>query len=431
MEPAAARPPFFVRVKSAGGGTYAEVDVPGGSAASVARLAALACTASAHWGVGAAGVALSLVDAVGDDLPSPAAEAAAVRVDQVGWTLARAGVGPGAWLIAHFVQSAAAASGGGAAAGGSSPRERFRALLNSAGVEVDDRVMSTIAGSGTLSARVAMTSTVDEACALYSAASAVPHTATRATVQRERGVTIDGEFLVSGVQTALFLRAFEHYVPRVLKVPLRAGAAAAECALWKDVSPHAPPDAFLVPVALIALSHGAVHEARSGPGRSDVMPLREGVLMPAYAGTLADVPKPADAAYVARVVARLEPTLRFLHARGWLHGDVKPGNIFLDFAGDSWLGDFGSSTPIAAAAQGEVAGGTPAYQSEDVSAAHEPLRFDLVGLAAAALELLGLIAPTSAPWSGWPRGALAAAAARIDDATLRVRIGALLAEVAA
>jgi serine/threonine protein kinase len=132
------------------------------------------------------------------------------------------------------------------------------------------------------------------------------------------------------------------------------------------------------------------------------------------------------------VVARLEPTLRFLHARGWLHGDVKPGNIFLDFAGDSWLGDFGSSTPIAAAAQGEVAGGTPAYQSEEVSAAHEPIRFDLVGLAAAALELLGLLAPASAPWSGWPRGALAAAAARINDDTLRVRVEALLAgEVAA
>jgi serine/threonine protein kinase len=183
-------------------------------------------------------------------------------------------------------------------------------------------------------------------------------------------------------------------------VPSHAGAAAAECALWKDVGPFAlPAGAFLVPVELLSLSHGAMHEARSGPGRSDLTPLREGVLMPAYAGTLSNVPTPADAAYVARVVARLELTLRFLHARGWLHGDVKPSNVFLDFAGDAWLGDFGTSIPTAAAAAGDFAGGTAAYQSEDVDVTREPLRFDLIGLAAAALELLGLLKPASAPWA--------------------------------
>ena len=106
----AAFAPFFVRVKSTGDEAYAEVDVPGGSATSVSRLAALACAASPHWAVGASAVALSLVDAVGDDLPTPAAEAAAVRIFQVGWTLERAGVRSGAWLVARLAQSAAAAA---------------------------------------------------------------------------------------------------------------------------------------------------------------------------------------------------------------------------------------------------------------------------------------------------------------------------------
>lgn len=98
---------FIVRVKGPGG-AYAEVAVPGGAATTVARLAQLACDASPQWGVGAGGIALHLVAASGDDLPSSAVEAAAAPVAQVGWTLKRAGVGHGAWLVARLAAPAAA-----------------------------------------------------------------------------------------------------------------------------------------------------------------------------------------------------------------------------------------------------------------------------------------------------------------------------------
>ncbi len=38
--------------------------------------------------------------------------------------------------------------------------------------------------------------------------------------------------------------------------------------------------------------------------------------------------------------------LRFLHAKGILHNDIKPGNIFLDKKGRVKIGDLGSCTKI-------------------------------------------------------------------------------------
>jgi hypothetical protein len=91
---------FFVRVKIVGG-IYADVALADGAATTVARLAQIACDASPLRSV-----ALHLAAAGGDDLPSPAAEAAAPLLAQVGWALARAGVGCGAWLVARFAPPA-------------------------------------------------------------------------------------------------------------------------------------------------------------------------------------------------------------------------------------------------------------------------------------------------------------------------------------
>lgn len=90
------------------------------------------------------------------------------------------------------------AGNGGAAGGSSSLRERFCALLVGAGVVIDDRVMTTIASSGILSARVTMAATAVDACMVYESAAAVLHTNTRAAVRRNRGVAIVDEMLVPG-----------------------------------------------------------------------------------------------------------------------------------------------------------------------------------------------------------------------------------------
>ena len=97
-----------VRVKLAGApGPFAEVRVSEGD--TVARLAARACAAFPSWRLDASQVFLHLLAAGGDEEPAQGAAATALAGSShlaSGWSLARAGVSPGAWLLAR----AAAAS---------------------------------------------------------------------------------------------------------------------------------------------------------------------------------------------------------------------------------------------------------------------------------------------------------------------------------
>lgn len=73
-----------------------------------------------------------------------------------------------------------------------------------------------------------------------------------------------------------------------------------------------------------------------------------------------------------------------------MHGDVKPGNIFCDWNGEAWLGDYGSSAPYEELHA--FTGGTPKYQCSDVSHLDRARLFDGVGLMLSLLEQLGVLA---------------------------------------
>jgi hypothetical protein len=272
-------------------------------------------------------------------------------------------------------------------------------------------------------------------------------------VRRELGIVIDGDMTIPGAQTALFFYAFKGNAPHVFKVPADARKVEKECALWLAVrdtlsgaagatqgtisavlgAASAPLSEahdllasigmFLVPVEQVKLEHGH-HAVFSDAGRADIAPMKGGILMPAYAGTVARVPPPIDAEYALRIIDRMEATLRSIHNLGWFHGDVKSSNIFLDFSGGTWLGDYGTSDKLEAAST--FIGGTPAFQCENVSAADNPLRFDLMGLAISVLERLGLLDLREAPYLGWPRGALDAALERVEPEELRARLAELM-----
>jgi tRNA A-37 threonylcarbamoyl transferase component Bud32 len=66
---------------------------------------------------------------------------------------------------------------------------------------------------------------------------------------------------------------------------------------------------------------------------------------------------PADE--IAAAARGLLGTLAFLHARGVVHGDLKPSNLLLRRPGDLVLADFGAAALIGAA--GDSGGGTPLY----------------------------------------------------------------------
>ena len=113
----------YVYIKRAGdaaadGEVYAELAVLPGD--TVARLAGRAVAAFPRWGAADAGqLRLHLVERPpdADEPPSADEEALAVELKRPHWTLARAGVGAGSWLLARVAPPAAAAAPAGALRG--------------------------------------------------------------------------------------------------------------------------------------------------------------------------------------------------------------------------------------------------------------------------------------------------------------------------
>lgn len=263
---------------------------------------------------------------------------------------------------------------------------RFKKLLQ---FELEDHVLNTIAGSGWLSSRIAVVRSPKQAVALYNDAVQIPGSLTRAEVQRESNVAIAGTIPIAGSRTATFHYAFDDGIPRVLKIPQAQGQGERECALYDDVGIHAEfLGLSLVPVRKLKL-RGSIRTNRLSPEKL----AREGILMPPYWCTLGDIPPPVSTAMVLKVLHAICPALELLDDSGWIHGDVKPSNIFLDTAGNPWLGDYGSSVKQSDAVA-VFSGGTPKYQLPDVCV-EQGGRFDRVGLALSLLEVLGVKLPNN------------------------------------
>ncbi|PYR58146.1 MAG: hypothetical protein DMF85_11570 [Acidobacteria bacterium] len=99
------------------------------------------------------------------------------------------------------------------------------------------------------------------------------------------------------------------------------------------------------------------------------------------------MPAPA----VVDIGVRLAEGLRYMHANGVLHRDVKPSNIALASSGAPKLLDFGLATVIGAASRGAVLrghpAGTPAYLAPEARAGATPgPGFDLWALSVVLLE---------------------------------------------
>ena len=281
--------------------------------------------------------------------------------------------------------------------------------------------MDTISRSVSLSTLMMTCTTSDQAINVVQLAGAVLHSRTKALV-RTAGILVDGVMPVEGVQSAMFFYAFKDCTPHVLKVLARQHDAKAECQLWHDVCKRAPLDGvFCVPVTALDLS--GEHAVLLAGGGADVTPLRVGILMPRYACTLSSVPPPMEAAWALRVLSRMASSLHAVHLAGWVHGDVKSSNIFIDFAGDAWLGDYGSSCRVSDVAS--FTGGTPAFQCADVGV-QEHARFDRVCLAVTICSALGMLQPQHAPPVGWSMTSLRTVLAAVADAQLSAALGELL-----
>lgn len=226
-------------------------------------------------------------------------------------------------------------------------------------------------------------STSEQAFKLYNEVISFPSSITRAEVLKSSNIAIDGIIPMRGAQTATFHYAFEKGLPKVLKIPENQYKVSLECALYESVGAEAEQNNIpLVPVEQLRL-RGNVQRSFHSPFKEIV----SGIIMPPYWCTLSDIPIPEESDRILMIAERIGIALEFLHKKKWLHGDVKPGNIFVDFNGMVWLGDYGSNVQFSNIKN--YTGGTPKYQLTDITADTNG-KIDRVGLALTLLSLLGV-----------------------------------------
>src|SRR5262249_5971349 len=86
-------------------------------------------------------------------------------------------------------------------------------------------------------------------------------------------------------------------------------------------------------------------------------------------------PKPGDFAPVRGWLPGVAQALDFIHQKGYIHRDIKPGNILFDAAGNSFVSDFGVAKVLAdkaASGNGGLTGagrilGTAAYMAPELA----------------------------------------------------------------
>ena len=255
---------------------------------------------------------------------------------------------------------------------------------------------------------------------------AMPQTETRATFARDTGVILHGVIPMPN-STALFFYAFQGGFVKVMKVPsVPPEVAERECALYRDVGADAPRHgALLVPVSYIALR-------RTGSGRhtsaGDVITFSGGILMPLFAMTLVSVPPQLVTDVMFDTLAT---TISYISSRGWIHGDIKPSNIFIaSTVAEPYIGDFGSSFRVGATALDKSAwrGGTPDFQIVGIDADAAGGRFDLACLIVSFLSALHVIS-WGAAVGPWDRLTISAAISRVNSSALRSRLEVALRNV--
>ncbi|KAG5180578.1 hypothetical protein JKP88DRAFT_166388 [Tribonema minus] len=89
----------------------------------------------------------------------------------------------------------------------------------------------------------------------------------------------------------------------------------------------------------LQLPFASARTTKHGPG---VYPA---LVMPRYSCVVSDLPLIPEHA-IARGAARLMQAIDFMHERGYVHMDIKATNVFVDTAGNWYLGDFGSTVRV-------------------------------------------------------------------------------------
>ena len=146
--------------------------------------------------------------------------------------------------------------------------------------------------------------------------------------------------------------------------------------------------------SLVQLAHPRIVKVLD-VGEYDGLPFAVMQYLPG--GSLQDRQQQLSAGNLASWLPGVAEALDFLHGQGYVHRDVKPGNILFDAHGNVYLGDFGIAKALAAGAAKRTAQltgtgmvlGTPEYMAPELIMGFKyDGRVDQYALAATVYEVL-------------------------------------------
>ena len=223
----------------------------------------------------------------------------------------------------------------------SSSQAGFRNLLREYGIDIDEEVMKVIVKH--FAASVALVDSAEEAKDLYLEAAMLPRSATRIALQ-EQDISVAELFRGSDPSKAILLHAHERGEPRILKIGT-PGNTQHELQVWNAIAASTDQGqrSHLVPIHELKFQSAAiVHVGNAFGGSSAEPPVRGGILMKHYQGTLAQCKILLTEEVILRYGGYLKEAVSAMHIAGYCHLDIKPSNVFL-FEKECFLGDYGAS----------------------------------------------------------------------------------------
>jgi len=233
---------------------------------------------------------------------------------------------------------------------------RLEDSCNVAGVDVSNKVMDHIRKRPSLIDRLKLCIKDQHFLDLYSAAECAFGTSTKraiVAVDSKYRIAINGDFAVPQESSSKFYVAYADGVPCVLKFPPSKHVAKQEEEVYTAALQHA----------------GAQHLVRVEYMRFDSqltkLPREHALKMDIFVSTLQTCPQDArlDALW-ARAAEAGFAALQSLHGAGFVHCDVKPGNIFVAPSGACFLGDYDAAVQKGA----NVTRTTDAFLSDELKA---------------------------------------------------------------
>lgn len=179
---------------------------------------------------------------------------------------------------------------------------------------------------GQYSSRLAAVSTSDDAIELLEMVASHPHITTINRIKDSHFLIVDGNFEANNGGKVNLVRAFCTITrnPKIIKF---TEDAKREQWMYNRLGFNSDDEALachLVPLRYIEDARG-----------------KKGLVMPAFHCSL-DTPPYLNEVAIIEGVKEISKAVEFLHSKGIIHNDIKPGNILLDSSGKWFLCDYGS-----------------------------------------------------------------------------------------